>query len=46
MVMEQRRGYGFYYSDYGGHLDIEAVVDFTYSNILKDDIEQNVIKAG
>ena len=36
--MEQRKDYGFYYSDNGGHLDIEAVEDFSYSNGLKDDI--------
>ena len=41
--MEQRKGYGFYYFDYGGHLDIEADEDFSQSNGLKDDIEQNGI---
>ena len=38
IVMEHRKDYGFYYSDNGGHLDIEAVEDFSYSNGLKDDI--------
>ena len=41
--MEQRKDYGFYYSDYGGHLDIKADEDFSQSNGLKDDIEQNGI---
>ena len=42
--MEQRKDYGFYYSDYGGHLDIEAVEDFSYSYGSIDDIEQSRIK--
>ena len=36
--MEERKNCGFYYSDYVGHLNIEAVEDFTCSNGLKDDI--------
>ena len=43
--MEQRKDYGFYYSDYGGHLDIEAVEDSSYSYGSIDDIEHNGIKA-
>ena len=44
--MEQRKDYGFYYSDYGGHLGIEAVEDFSYSYGSIDGTEQNGIKAG
>ena len=50
-MVELSKDYGFYYTNYGGRLDQEAVEivdnnDFNHSYESIDDIEQSGIKIG